>query len=346
MKGSYLQVIKLPGVVAVFFCILAASASADDLFRSDETLDVFIDAPFKQINKERDKAAVYAGTLSAGEGQFEVELSVRGNKRLDPETCKNAPLWIDFDKKAIKDTLFDHQRHLKLVVLCKRGGTYPDYLRGEYLVYRMYNELSPISYRARWLNVTYQDEKGKQRTEPGFFIERKSRLAKRVGLRTADVARLRYDEIDPRVSTEIALLQYLISNMDYSLVSSADDSCCHNAKPLLSEGVYVPVVYDFDSSGIINAKYAYPAANLGIKKVTTRLYRGYCRHNAQLPAARDRMMSMQASLTSLIQDDPILSDRMKKRMGNFLAKGYDIIMDDEKFQEEVVDSCRGSKRKV
>jgi len=329
-------------VIAGLLAMPLGSTSADTLFEQYEPLEITLSGPFLKMRKERDKAASYPGTLTAEGLAFNVEFSVRGNKRLDKSVCRNPPLWVDFDKQAIKKTLFHQQKNLKLVVLCNDRAVYQDYLRSEYIAYRLFNIATDNSYRVRWLRVRFTDEKGDIRNAPGFFIERKARLAKRVGLEKVDVDRIKPLELAPDAAALASLFQYVISNMDYSLVMSADDDCCHNAKLLLAEdGHYVPVIYDFDSSGLVNAKYALPPDNLKIQKVTSRVFRGYCLHNDALRRARGRLLGVEDQMIAVIEDDPVLSRKGIKRLTKFLKKSFEHLNDDQNFQKKIVDDCRG-----
>ncbi len=88
--------------------------------------------------------------------------------------------------------------------------------------------------------------------------------------------------IDPEHGALVAVYMYLLSNTDYSMISSAPgETCCHNIKVLEAEsgtGPMYPIPYDFDSTGFVNAPYAEPSAGLGQRNVRDRLYRGYCLH--------------------------------------------------------------------
>ena len=69
----------------------------------------------------------------------------------------------------------------------------------------------------------------------------------------------------------------------------ADEDCCHNVKLLEREGgVHLPVPYDFDMAGIVDARYADPPAALArehrLRSVRERLYRGFCAEREQLDA--------------------------------------------------------------
>ena len=42
----------------------------------------------------------------------------------------------------------------------------------------------------------------------------------------------------------------------------------------------MPVPYDFDFSGLVDAPYATPPTSVAVSNVRQRRYRGFCRHNA------------------------------------------------------------------
>ena len=315
---------------------------ADALFESDQVIDITINGPFGKIGAQRDRTKMYPASLNYEDQNFEVELSVRGHTRLVKKTCKYPPLWLGFKKNQIGGTLFDHQKHIKLVVQCKARDSYADYLRSEYLAYKIYSLMTPMSFRVRWVNVTYVDG-DKRRVEPAFFIERKARLAKRTGHKTSDAEKIRYAELHAEAATIATLYQYIVANPDFSFVASPEGACCHNAKLFTDEkGKYTPVPYDFDSSGLINARYAVPNKALGINKVTTRLYRGHCMHNTYLEGTRQAILSTEDNLIRLVSDDGLLGKKAKTKMTKFLKGSIEILRDDESFQSKVVKKCRGN----
>lgn len=329
-------------LLPAFMLAITLQSSADPLFEADGAVDITLRAPFSELLREEDKSVEYPGTLIHGDVAFDVELSVRGNKRL--HTCRYPPLRVDFDNDQLDDTLFEHQKDIKLVVLCKGRSRYEDYLRTEYLVYRMLRLITPVSYDTRWVTVTYEDIGGQMepRTEGAFFVERKSRIAKRLDLEKTDVEGIRVDELDPEQAALVGLFQYVIANPDYSIIAAPPgDDCCHNAKLLLREdGRYVPIIYDFDSSGIIDAEYAVPNQSLGIRDVTQRVYRGYCAHNDDVRQARSRLLGVADRLKALVEDDALLRRRGKRTAMRFLDRSLDILRDDDRFEREIIRECR------
>ena len=251
---------------------------------------------------------------------------------------------MDFDKEKIKDTQFHHQRSLKLVVQCKSPKPYPDYLRAEYLVYKLLSLVTPYSFKVRWVNVTFLGEK-KPRTETAFFIERKSRLAKRLGLGKTDIERIRPSELDTSTAALVSLFQYMIANPDFSLAAAVEGSCCHNAKLLMNDQEqYFPVIYDFDSSGVINTKYAIPNQTLKIRKVTDRVFRGYCYHNPYLAEERAKLLGLEANMIALIVDDPVISPKFGQKMTKYLTRSFQILREDDSYEKNIIGKCRGKKK--
>ncbi len=65
-----------------------------------------------------------------------------------------------------KNTVFDYQNDLKLVVPC-RGD---DYVINEWLVYKLYNLLSDKSFKARLVQVDFEDSLKRKKTETHYCI--------------------------------------------------------------------------------------------------------------------------------------------------------------------------------
>ena len=133
----------------------------------------------------------------------------------------------------------------------------------------------------------------------------------------------------------------MIGNTDFSL------SGLHNAELLsMPIGEYYPIVYDFDFSGAVNARYATTDPSLPIKRVRDRLYRGYCVPNDVYPEVIARFNAKKDSIYALYRDP--IGKLMKPRIADETLKYFDefyrIINDPRVFKREVIDACAGSKR--
>ena len=326
----------------VILLILPLTTVADPLFESDEPLKITLTGPFDKVFKERDKEKRYPARLQWDNSALPVNLQVRGNNRLKTETCKYPPLKIHLNKEDTKGTLFHKQTELKMVVACKMN--YFDYVRMEYLVYKIYAMLSDGHFKVRWLDITYIEE-DKQRQAPGFFIEQKKRMGKRLGLTQVHESRIPISSLDHRYAATVDLFQFMIGNTDYSNVQArGDEDCCHNIKLMADvedvSAKFIPIPYDFDNSGIINARYAIPPAFLHIKKVTQRKYRGLCAASDQLASSIPSFQQVENDITKLIETDSILGDRMKKRVLKYVVSFYDILNNPKKQNRFITNACR------
>ena len=332
--------------------VTALAKTPAPLFANDSMMRFTLEAPFSKIFRDRNKEKLYPDGMLTFEDErgeqvaLPVQLQVRGNSRLARKTCRYAPLRIHFDKASIKDTPFDKQRKLKLVILCKQNRTYEDYLIQEYLIYKMFNILTDSSFKVRLAEVTYVETDGskKPRTSYAFFIEDKKRMGKRLGLKTIHGNKIPYALLDPGQVSLVTLFQFMVGNTDYSVTKGeGDEDCCHNAKLLGKEGQgHTPVPYDFDFSGLISTKYAVPSEAVPIRIVKTRLYRGFCKSDLiGMESARVTIQSHKEAVYTLFQTSSLLSDRARKKSLKYLDSYYEISESDKKFGKSVTKKCRG-----
>jgi hypothetical protein len=220
----------------------------------------------------------------------------------------------------------------------------------EYTAYRLYNELTPLSFRVRPVRTTYRDSSNRRREETqfNFLIEDLSDLARRnqrveLEVQTREVAST---QLDPEQAAIVGLFQFMIGNLDWDMVEGpAGDECCHNGK-LIAASVttrenVVPVPYDFDYSGFVNAPYATPPAGFSTQNVRQRIYRGYCRYNAQTQAAAELFRSRRERLYAIINGETRLSEARRNTARRYIEGFYEILDNPQRFQRNIIDECRG-----
>ena len=64
-------------------------------------------------------------------------------------------------------------------------------------------------------------------------------------------------------------------------------------------GKRIPIPYDFDMSGLVNARYAAPPEHLPIRLVRTRFYRGLCQPPAVMDEALAHMLSKKDEIMAM-----------------------------------------------
>ena len=347
-------------VLSITVLVLATVCSAADgerkpLFAGHETLKAVITAPLSQTYAQRDSdvrlyfPGQWAYINEAGESQrLDVSIRIRGNFRR--EYCELPPIRLNFKKSQVKGTLFAGQDKLKLVSPCQHGLESQQKLLLEYLAYRTYEILTDQSFGSRLIRLSYidSDERLKPWTDLVFVIEDEKDIGDRLGLDKARVAENRFDELDQPTTALYELFQLLISNHDYSVLQGPEGSyCCHNSVMYTREesaDKRIPIPYDFDMSGLVNAKYAAPPSHLPIRLVRTRYYRGLCQPDDVMEAAIAHMLSKKEEILALYETTPELGRLTRNRTLAYVKRFFAILEDEDKLQVQILDRCRGRDR--
>jgi hypothetical protein len=310
------------------------------LFQSAEPLTVTLTANFKEVNKDRNENSTkrFPATLVAGgkEKPLTVSLGTRGHFRLRQTSCSFVPLRLEFDRQTVIGTVFDGQKALKLVTHCRENKAYEQYTMREYLVYRIYNLLTPGSFRARLAKATYVDAATGQplTTRYGMFLEDDDDVARRMDGRIAELFNASFKEVDAESQTLMFLFEYMIGSTDLSIVK------LHNVRLVQDRArVLYPVPYDFDLSGLVDTSYALVDKRLGIASVRDRLYRGPCRTAAELEPALEKMRATRQEVLALYDSLPDLDAAYRRDAKKYLEEFYALIARPDRVKRVLVDGC-------
>lgn len=293
------------------------------LFASDAPIKVTIRGPFAALATNRAEIARPASMTVDGV-TYPITLAPRGITRLAKETCDFPPLRVRFAQPAPAGSLFDKQRSLKLVTHCKRSVDFQQKVLLEYSAYRLYNLMTPQSFRARLANIDYVDEAGRPYvSRVGFFLEDFSDVAKRNGMRDAHMGSLvPVQQIDPTSGARFAIFENMISNYDWSMrAAPKGEECCHNARMMTAGGPgssLTVVPYDFDFSGLVDAPYSDVPEGIPVSDPKQRTYRGYCIHMAQARAIASQLSPRRAEFTGVFAAIPGLDPRSQARAAAFI----------------------------
>ena len=334
-------------LVVVFHMPMAQADDGVALFESDDGIEITISAPWREVVRDRRNQAPYPATLHYADesGGRSIPLTVERRGKTRQEVCRFPPIRLRFDKSDVAGTVFAGNKSIKMVTHCNNGQRWEQYYVLEMLAYQMYNLITDRSFRVRPLSVTYHDAERDNDDGPrfAFIIEDDKLVADRNGLDKFDAVEIRPAQLDSLESSRFALFQYLIGNADWSSLSGpVDDGCCHNAKLIAPESgapVYA-LPYDFDSAGLVDAHYAVPNEALRITRVTQRLFRGFCLHNATLQSAREEFLDSRRALEMIVQTEPRLQPRYRVRATRYLGDFFDVVEDDRRFERAITDACR------
>ena len=314
--------------------------SDKDLFDSDEILSFTLKGNIRDLLNDRgDKPTYHPVTLSyknkdSSEVNISVKMKTRGHFRKLKENCKYPPLLINLPKDVDRlSSVFSGQKKLKLVMPC--AGE--DYLIREWLVYKIYNLVTPKSFRARLVRIELDDAKSKKQAAPfyGFLIEDEKQMATR-NKATVVEQKLRPEQTKQDDFLTMSVFQYLIGNTDWSV------QYLQNIKLLKTDSFtqLITVPYDFDHSGIVDAPYAHPAEELLMKSVQERRYRGYCMTDMKAFEKPIALYNrLKNDIYNLFTKSSLLDAKYIKSISRYLDEFYATINDPKRWQKDFAYPC-------
>lgn len=317
----------------------------DRLFSNDDILHFKLTGNLNALFKDRsDKSSYHPVSIQyIGKDSQTVSINLmaktRGHFRRDKKNCKMPPILLDFPKKSnIKNTVFEDQKKLKLVVPCQGD----DYIIKEYLVYKLYNLISDKSFRARLVQVDFQDSSGNRKSETHYciLIEDEKKMAERnksFVLKKKMVDMRNTDNIEFK---KMAVFQYLIGNTDWGV------PYLQNIVLITKDSLMVPVTvpYDFDHAGIVDASYAGAAPELEISSVRVRLYRGFCENTKNFAETFDLFNKKKKDIYDVYNNCPLLNSKYIKFVIRYLDDFYKTINNDKLIDAEFGKPCHTDVR--
>lgn len=331
----------LAAMSLIFFSISVWAQAPNDLFESEEELILDFGFSFKEIHKSNEKSERFPVRIKFEENgtvdSVEAEVRARGNFRRDK--CQLPPLKLRLKKKKRAGGIFENHKNLKLVLPCSESGDGDKLIRKEYLAYKLYEEVNPYFFKTRLvkLNITdFSNKKTKTYQLQGILIEDDQVVAKRFGGQLVKDLRLSPFRVQDSIGIRHDFFQMMIANTDWSTMAQ------HNITMMtLGQGKYVPLPYDFDMSGLVNAYYARVSELLPIKTVRQRLYRGVCWEESLFDHTREEFIRLQPAISEVMEKHEFLFDSKEMdRIRDYLNGFFEILHDDRKFKSEILDNCR------
>jgi hypothetical protein len=310
-------------------------------FSDDKVIEATLTTDIKKLITQKKTSAWQPASIAM---QFPDSSVINENISLQPrgiyrkENCDMASLMLNFKNPAAPK--LSRLKQLKLVGGCSKAGADEELLLKEYLVYKIYNFISPMSFRVRLLHINYKDSKQKARSysQYAFLIEDIKDLAARNNCVEKKNQVYGLDAADRQQFNIVCIFQYMIGNTDWSVRQY------HNIKLIVPKNdttarPYV-IPYDFDYAGLVNAPYAVPNEGLGITSVTERLYRGFARTMEELHANLNVFKEKKNVIMFYLTDFPLLSIKVRKDMNRYLEAFYKIIDDKNSVRSVFITNAR------
>ena len=295
-------------------------------FSDDKVIEVTLTTDIKKLRTQKTVPAWQPASITMQFSDTSViteGITVQPRGIYRKENCDIAALMLNFKNAAAPK--LSPLKELKLVGGCYSGKADEELLLKEYLVYKIYNFISAMSFRVRLLHINYNDSKQKARSysQYAFLIEDIKDLAARNNCMEEKNKVFGLDGADRQQFNLVCLFQYMIGNTDWSVRQYHNIKLMVPKNDTLARPYVIP--YDFDYAGLVNAPYAVPNEGLGITSVTQRLYRGFARTMDELQLNLDIYKKKKEIIMSCLDNFPLLNVKDKRDMTRYLEEFYKTI---------------------
>jgi hypothetical protein len=297
-----------------------------DKLSKDDLLEFELTANFDSLIFYKEDEEYYPATFKFKDESDSLiikKINVRTRGETRKNICELPPLRLKFSKPLLKKYNLAKYKTLKLVTPCNDRPGFEDLITKELLCYQMYQELTGQSFRVQPARVRIKqkesDESSSMKT--AFLIEHDKEMAKRLGGKLLNKSIMKIKSIDVKSYNLLVLFQYMIGNTDWNL------SKRHNIKLVQMKGnsAPVPVPYDFDYSGLVNAKYAIPHPSLPIENIRERLFQWRGKDVEMLKEPIARLLEKKEALLRLIGSCQLENKEDKTLMINYVKSFFEII---------------------
>lgn len=236
-------------------------------------------------------------------------------------TCDFPPLKLKFAKTELEAAGLSEMNELKLVTHCLEDkDVSKSLIMREYLMYKLYNELTPNSLRVQLVKVNYLDKNNPdyRMTRYGFLIEDEEELSLRTGGKVvSDKMGTSPASLNPTHEKIASLFQYMIGNTDWSI------QMLRNVELLeKNDGSLIPVPYDFDFAGTVGAPYARPNVDVGQKRVGQRVFMGNAGSAKEMYSTLAYFRTKQAKLLDIVNNFTLLDVQSREAIAAYIEGFY------------------------
>lgn len=288
-----------------------------------EMVPINLSFNISEVTGDRRSKEKYQAVLSFEdeEGQVQdwwIELSLRGRYRR-MKCTEMPPLKLHFKKKDLEKAGLSTFNDMKLVTLCMDDDKQAEeLLLREYLAYKLYNQLTPVSYRVQLLEISYRDiNTGSTNRQLGFLIEDTAQLRSRIAASKVEEEIVTEPGLfDPEYRKIAGVFQYMIGNADWGITKS------RNVKYISKNEKIIPVPYDFDFSALVNASYAVIANDYGQSSFQDRVYLGFEDNVEELETTLDYFEEKKDDLLNTVKDFKLLNAGTRREMLDYLENFF------------------------
>ncbi len=312
------------------------------LFENEAILKIRIEGDLNRLIKKKEKEEYVPGVCqflwSNGDvTEQSFKFKARGYYR--NANCYFPPIMLNYRPDSLK-TLDGTYGKIKLVTHCYDSKIYIDYILKEYLIYKLYEIISPFSLKSQLADIEYHDTGKKEKHEHnlGFIIEPISALCARLDLTEIKGKYFSDAEINSLEADRVALFMYMIGNTDWRIKSGHNIKFVKIKDHRINKVRVVP--YDFDHSGFINTNYAKPSEWSTAESVRERDYIGKCRLTDEYyDILIEDFLNVEDEIYRTIAEFDHLEQKSRNRLIDYIEDFYKELRKPETFKKKLHISC-------
>jgi hypothetical protein len=325
-------------LVLIVWCLVSTltvgQISFFEMLPADSVIKVEIITDLKKLTKGKNKPSYQPAEFIFHSGpldgtSYNIQVKARGNARR--KLCQYPPIKLKFPKSKL------NFHKIKWVSICRNNKGMEEKLLNEYLIYKLYSMLTEFSYTVRLLEVDFRAPEAREPslTAIGFIVEPTKELAQRTETKEYEPRIIKASLLDRHLYPLFSVFQYLIGNTDWHLDNMHNIKLLRNSK---TQSI-VPVPYDFDYSGFVDAPYAVPHNTLPIKNVRERYNKAHCVSKAERKEICELVCSKKEEMYAYIDNFTLLSKRSRGKLRKYLEDGFDVLESEKRSARVFVKDC-------
>jgi hypothetical protein len=315
----------------------------DNLFSAEEPLHITLRFDVKTFKKTKSQDVYLDAEMTQVLGDNSLvskSIQVKAGGTMRRTFCHMPPIWLNMGQAGIEADSHQENLRMNMVLPCKDADPYEPYVLKEYMAYKIYNLITPLSYRVRLVKLTIIDTgKGDEVTEEWAFIqEPDGLLTHRLDAKLIQSENLSMNVMNPEQMSSLSMFQYMIGNADYSVTGRYNLAILSLNSP--GPSGFLPIPYDFDYSGLVNTLYAVPSESLGTTSVQERYYLGLCHEKEVHEKAIMELEESGEKIMKFVKDFKYLDNPEKLEMIEYLNSYFKESRESGFIDSKINSTCR------
>lgn len=316
---------------------LSGSSGIFDLFKAEDITEVELKADFDLLLGNLRSKDYLIGEMTvelSRKKTWAIPVKLRPRGKFRRMKCVFPPIKMKFEKEDLTARSLNHFNELKLVTHCMdKPDLDREMLLREYLIYKLYNVLTPHSFRVKLLRISYKNmgSEFKNTKQLAILIEDTDQMATRNGGAVVSRMGIPLDSLHTVQERISSMFQYMIGNADWSYLLARNMEFVTDQK-----GMIMPVPYDFDFSGIVGAPYATGLKSYGQISVRDRVFLGNACDREDLRGVCSYFKSKKKELLDTVYGFDYLSKAAREDIASYIESFYEIIADDGRIDAELI----------